>query len=146
MRKIRYFFAFLLCFIFASGETTHAQDQETQQLKKLSQEYTLLLMVIDGCRFCKIFIPTVEQFARDYGFQVQAVGNMDPSKLPFPIVQSHKLTNDIEIQGYPALFLVDTNQKQMWLLAPGQVSLSWLKKNAVDWSHKLELLKMVEKA
>ncbi len=114
-------------------QVKEAEDKKelTKALTALSKTHGIFFMVAKGCPYCTKFIPVVKRFAEDYGFDVLAVGNVSPNDYPFKVVSDNGLTHALNTQNiYPALFLVNTQTKDVYPLSWGLSSPEDLDQNA----------------
>ncbi|GAO98995.1 hypothetical protein Cva_01665 [Caedimonas varicaedens] len=77
-----------------------------KKLRSLAKETGLFFLFKQKCPYCHAFAPVVKEFAREYGFDVKAVGDGGTLK-EFPdAVPDNGMSQKINPQGlYPALFL-----------------------------------------
>lgn len=103
-------------------------QKRTANLASITRNWGLVYFYRADCNFCKLQSPLVQQLQKQYGFEVLAV-SLDGSDNPhFPEALpdngiSKVLTNGEGLQRVPALFMVNREQTQSFLVSSGVLSL-----------------------
>jgi len=78
-----------------------------QKIRRLAKETGLFFVFRKDCKFCHAFSPVVQEFSREYGFEVKAISGDGGKLKEFPdAVPDNGMIDKINVkQIYPALFL-----------------------------------------
>lgn len=107
-------------------------QQVQHKLRRLSQSYGLFFVYKSDCPYCHQFAPTVQRFAKVYGFKVKAISADGQGIAQFPdAVPDNGAIFRINPEGiFPALFLANPQTGLVVPLSWGMSSWSGLHDNA----------------
>lgn len=102
--------------------------QKLQDLEALSEQWGLVYFFKDNCRFCHLQSPLIKRLSEDYGFEIIAVSLDGSANEHFPEALPDNgigtlLTKGQGIEKVPALFMVNREQTQSYLVSSGVLAL-----------------------
>lgn len=87
------------------AQTRFKQDASEEIFRGSGQKTGLVVMVQEGCIYCKDQVPVIELFARTYGWDVQYID----------IQQRPSLAQRLDVRPVPDLFIVlNRNDQALW--------------------------------
>jgi conjugal transfer pilus assembly protein TraF len=106
------------------------EEMQDTVLKEMAQNFGLFLYVKEGCRYCEIFSPIVEQLSKETDFQVLAISRSGQNFGPFEGAKDTGLLDWLNPRkASPVLFLVSRDGSQVQVVARGLTDLDTLKEN-----------------
>lgn len=111
-----------------SAYKTAQSKDEDKILKQAAQHLGLFFFFEGRCPYCQRFAPTVKQVAATYGFSVLPI-SIDGLPLPdYPHpVKNQGQAQAFKVTRWPALFLVEPNQRVVIPVTFGMISVDELK-------------------
>ncbi|MCD8339373.1 MAG: conjugal transfer protein TraF [Burkholderiales bacterium] len=104
------------------------KEQDAAALNFLSQDWGLVYFYRNDCQFCQLQSPLVRKLSDELGFEVIAISmdgissDLFPESLPDNGIGS-LLTNGAGVNQVPALFMVNRDQTESYLVSSGVVAL-----------------------
>lgn len=141
MRKI----LLLLCILTASVSSSAFFDQlfnfgdsspvvtDQQKLVKFRNNYKLLFVYTSRCGYCHRFAPVLRSFVNEKKLKIESIsGDGKPIEGFSNFKYSPKTLDELGVQSYPIVFVLDNNNKLIDTLSSGNVSKNKLSNNFND--------------
>jgi conjugal transfer pilus assembly protein TraF len=111
----------------------HDQKAEStkKKLQEFSRHFTLYVFVKDGCPYCAAFEPVLDAFAKEWGFQVKAIGLDGSRSAFFPTENAPAMVQELGIKNAPTVIAIHAPLKLALPLSVGFVSTEELVRNTI---------------
>ena len=106
------------------------EDETNAQILKFSKDFEFVIFRSSSCKYCQGFEPILAEFARSYGFQVEAVSVDDKASEFFKTKNNSNLANTLNITAFPTVIAVHKSKPIIFEFVRGMVSFSQLQQQA----------------
>ncbi|WP_341756121.1 MULTISPECIES: conjugal transfer protein TraF [unclassified Candidatus Tisiphia] len=117
------------------------EQETTKKLKELSCKIELFVFFSSTCPYCTALEPVLNDFAKKYGFKVEAVSLDDSRSKFFKTHQNKGLAEKLNLQRTPTIVVVTNDSKINFELIRGAASMSELEEAAIfaaEYLNKME--------
>lgn len=122
------------------------EEENTEKLKKLAQDFELVLFFSHSCGYCKLLSPVLKNFGEQYGFNIAAVSREGSKHEYFNTANKPELIDLLGIKAFPTVIAVSHDAKVAFELIRGYVSGSELEEYGVIAFNYLQREKNKEQA
>lgn len=98
------------------------EEKTAQEVKELAQEVELFIFTKAGCPYCEQLEPVLADFAKTYGFTVEAVSTDGKESTYFKTNHDNDLVASLNVKNTPTVMLVTKDGKISFELFRGAAS------------------------
>lgn len=116
------------------GRTIYKDEQRRQDQENISsvaKRVELFVFRKDGCPYCHTLESHLQEFAKRYGFEVEAVSPDNSKSQYFKTHSSPEMISALGLEVMPTVIAVVNDTRQRFELARGAVSISELEKKSL---------------
>ena len=120
------------------------QNETTKKLKELASQIELFVFFSSSCPYCQALEPVLNDFAKKYGFKVEAVSLDGTTSKFFKTHQNLELATKLNLQRTPTIVAVTNDSKIRFELIRGAASMSELEEAGLLANEYLSNVELIE--